>query len=200
MNIEKINPFEQPEVVKEIVSVYREVFGGPPWNEGYRCPVCGKIVSLNKKIDLCSSCQRQGKKVLMVEYWPENRVLVDFYGEMLKPASLCLVAKEKEAVVGFIWGYEIGVNEKLDVYLEAPGLSKIISGNFFYLDDVAVLPEYQNRGIGGKLVSELCRNQSYKKILLRTLADCPMFKLIIHRRGKVVLPISRNRVIMSVYL
>ena len=43
MEIIKINPFEQPQMVEAIASVYQQSFGGEPWNEGYLCPVCEKV-------------------------------------------------------------------------------------------------------------------------------------------------------------
>lgn len=200
ITIERINPFKQADSVSAIVQAYQKTFGQAPWNEGYKCPVCEETVSLIKKTDYCPSCLKQGKSVIMVEYWPKNKVITDFYQEMSKPESLCLIAKFGDDVVGFAWGYEVFINHTIDEYLEAPGLHELVSGDFFYLDEVAVLPEFQGKGIGRNLIKQLFENQPHKKIILRTLEKSQMSNLINSMEGKIILPISRDRVIMSLVL
>jgi ribosomal protein S18 acetylase RimI-like enzyme len=139
--------------------------------------------------------------VLLVEYWPTSKVISDFYREMKKPEALCLVAKNDDGkVVGFIWGYKIVVGDHIDDYLEAPGLSRLVSGEFFYLDDAAVLPEYQRKGIGKNLIAHMLQMRPRKNILARTLDQSQMFRILTDFNGKTVLRITRNRVIMAISL
>jgi len=196
----QIRPFSDQETVRGIVAAYQRTFGGEPWNEGYVCPVCGDIFPLTQAGGDCPSCVRCGKSVLLNEYWPTDKVACDFNREMEKPEALCLVAEDGDTVVGFIWGYRIVVDEQLDDYLESPGLSRLISGSFFYLDDAAVIPEYQFHGIGKKLVAQMLEIQSEKNVLGRTLDGSRMFRILTDFNGKTVLRITRDRVIMTISL
>jgi ribosomal protein S18 acetylase RimI-like enzyme len=173
INIRQIEPFSDSETVRGIVEAYRRTFGGEPWNEGYVCPVCGDAFPLAEARALCPPCAARGRLVLLVDYWPASKVTADFYREMMKPEALCLTAKEGDRVVGFIWGYRIVADEHVDDYLEASGLSRLVSGEFFYLDDAAVIPEYQRKGIGKELVARMLRAQPQKNILGRTLDQFP---------------------------
>lgn len=197
MKIERIDPFLRPELVAAIVSAYQQTFGDTPWNEGYKCPICSFTTALNQLSLHCPRCHERGKSILMVEYWPSHQILSDFYQEILRPDSLCLVAKEEEKVVGFTWGYQITIHPQIDGHLEAPGLHELVSGEFFYLDEVAVLPTHQRKGIGKKLIQFIFATQPHPKIILRTLDDSQMSRLINCLGGKTIMPISRDRVIMS---
>jgi GNAT superfamily N-acetyltransferase len=196
--IQQVEPFSDSETVRGIVAAYQRTFGGEPWNEGYICPVCGDAFPSAKTEVLCPSCAKQGKSVLLVDYWPASKITSDFYREMGKPEAFCLAAKDGESIVGFVWGYRMVVDEHIDDYLESPGLSRLISGTFFYLDDVAVVPEYQFRGIGKRLVARTLQERSQKNILARTLDGSRMFRILTGFNGKTVLHITRNRVIMAI--
>jgi len=200
ISIHRIEPSSDPETVRGVVAAYQRTFGGEPWNEGYVCPVCGDAFPLSRTDRSCPSCARNGRSVLLNEYWPASKVASDFDREMGKPEALCLVAKDGDVVVGFIWGYQIVIDEHIDDYLESPGLSRLINGPFFYLDDAAVIPEYQCQGIGKKLVAQMLRVQPEKNILARTLDGCRMFRILTDFRGETVLHITRNRVIMAIFL
>ena len=117
-----------------------------------------------------------------------------------KPEAICLVAEEANRAVGFTWGYKEQASQKLDRHLEAPGLHKRISDIFFYMDEVAVMPAWQGKGIGKKLVEAICREQKQERILLRTLDGCPMFHIIKNMGGEIVQHISKGRVIMVLYI
>ena len=200
MNIEKINPFRQPDLVTSIVSVYQKVFGNAPWNEGCKCPVCGQTYSLDKNATYCLNCRNEDNLVILTEYWPTSRVISDFYREMQKPNAICIVAIVDYKVVGFTWGYEINISGEIDFHLDAPGLSEVINGSVFYLDEVAVLPEFQGQGIGSQLINQIFLSQPNKKVLLRTLDESKMFKIIKKMDGGPIMPISNNRVIMQLSL
>ncbi len=195
MSIRKVEPFDDPASVEQIVSVYQEAFGGEPWNEGYLCPICGATFPLVSP-KTCKSCfDRNGIFVLLVGRWPKSKVVSDFYREMAKPKALCFVAEEDNKVVAFAWGYKIEMSEDTDAELEAPGLHKLVCGEYFYLDEVAVLPTYQRQGVGKELLENIFAGQ--KRVLLRTLKESQMFRLTKKLGGKALLDVSRGRVIMA---
>ncbi len=200
MNIRRIEPFCEPEVVKHLAWVYQQTFGREPWNEGYQCPVCKDVFSLSFGEKICPTCFNLGKTILLTPYWPPGKVISDFYQEMLKPEALCLVAQKGKNIVGLVWGYVVTITQETELHLEAPGLSDLLKGDFFYLDEAAVLPAYQRKGIGKKLICQIFSTQRNKKILLRTLKGSQMFYLIKGLGGKAILKISRGRVIMSLNL
>ena len=193
-------PFSEPETVRGIVAVYQQAFGGAPWNEGLVCPMCGAAFSFGVGHigSTCPLCAEKGEQILLLEYWPTAKVASDFYREMKKPDACCLVARLGNRIVGFIWGYRVVVDGSIDDYLESPGLSRLIDGEFFYIDDVAVVPECQGKGIGSGLVRRMLRTQPGKNILARTLDQSRMFRILTKLNGKAVLSITRGRVIMAV--
>ena len=199
LNVEivRVDPFKDSCKVGLIASVYQQSFGGRPWNEGFKCPICEKSYPITYEEKTCPHCPQQ---VLLVEYWPTGQIISDFYKEMQKTSSLSLVAEKEKEVVGFAWGYGVSVNEDLENHLEASGLCDIAKGDFFYLDEVAILPNWQGKGIGSKLLSQIFKEQDQDRIILRTLKNSVMHVLIEKMKGRIILPISRNRVIMQLDL
>lgn len=131
------------------------------------------------------------------ETWLIATVLKDFYCEMKKPGSVCLIACEGDKIIGFAWGYDMTSSIESDYHLQANGLNTICPQTFFYLDEVAVSSEFQSRGIGKKLVAEIIREQGNKAILLRTLSGSQMHALTASMGGKVIMPVSKNRIIVQ---
>jgi GNAT superfamily N-acetyltransferase len=197
MEITAISPFKQPEVVEAIASVYQQAFGGDPWNEGYLCPLCGSVYARVTGIKVCPACTQGSREVLVVEYWPKSIIVSDFYREMCKPDALCLVAYLKSEIIGFAWGYRVFVNQEYDSYVEAPNLHKLLQGDFFYLDECALVPEYQGKGLGTVLAKHIFREQKERRVLLRTMNSSRMCTMVQHAGGEIVQHISRGRVIMQ---
>ena len=134
----------------------------------------------------------------MVEHWPEAKVISDLYKENSEEGSLCLGALWRHNLVGFAWGYQLVTSPENLQKLEAPNLLDTIPyGIYFYLDECAVLPEFQQMGLGKSLIEYLSKKQHASTIILRTLRNSQMHNLILKKGGKELLSISKNRLIMS---
>jgi len=200
MRIIRIDPFSQPLAVNAIAIAYQQAFGGDPWNEGFSCPICKAIFPRTGNLTMCPECEKRSESILLVDAWPMNQIISDFYAEMKKDDSICIVAKINKHIVGFAWGYQVSANPDLDSYLDAPGVHASLQGTFFYLDECALIPSYQGKGIGKKLVQHIFREQEEGQILLRTLNNSRMQRIIKGAGGAVIQHISRERVIMKLTL
>lgn len=196
MKIREIDTSSESETVLAIASAYQQAFGHAPWNEGYMCPTCKSKYSLSYQTTHCSQC---GSADELVEYWPTDKILGDFHTEMRNPGSICLVAERETEVVGFAWGYDLTMCEEASSKLCSPNLHTLVSGNVFYLDEIAVVPKYQGKGIGKKLMSAITPTQG-KITLLRTLAESPMQHLASSLGLCKIMSISEERVIMGIGL
>ena len=70
--------------------------------------------------------------------------------------------------------------------------------HFFYLDETAVMPSHQGRGVGRALLQGIF--QERKRVLLRTLNNSSMCSLAKKFGGEIVQYIDRERVIMTITL
>ncbi|MFA6376698.1 MAG: GNAT family N-acetyltransferase [Candidatus Paceibacterota bacterium] len=193
MEIEKIDAsmLNKGKVIDKIALVYKEAFGNDPWNEGYKCPVCGNNFPLSYAAINCPLC-----KVPLIEYWPTKKIISDFYQQIAKDESICLIARNEDKIIGFAWGYKMDADGSIDEYLDAPKLHNLINGPLFYIDEVGVSPSCQNNGIGKKLVGAILQERKYGKVMLRTINESRMFDIFTALGGKTILAISRKRVIM----
>ncbi len=198
----KLNPFAELLGAKRIALVYQEAFGGEPWNEGFICPVCKTSRALDDKMPLyCVHCKKNdGRLVKILEYWSVDKILSDFYQEMLRPGAICTVKRDGLKITAFAWGYEVENNASLDEHLEAPGLCNAVGDEFLYLDECAVIPEWQGRGCGSWVLKNFMHEASKvgRDVLLRTMKNSVMHKLVVKFGGKVVQDISCGRVIMKI--
>lgn len=193
-----IKPPWSSKIVMGIAKAYQQTFAGYPWFEGYKCPVCGDGFPLTHTEKTCAKCSTSEKRqVLLVDYWPTSTIISDFKNEMTKPGAICVIAKVDKQIIGFTWGYNVVSNPELDKHLDAHGLHKIVSGESFYPDEVAVAPDYQKKGIGKKLITKILSEQMNEQVILRTKEEGPMFNLVIKMGGEVIQHISRERVIMK---
>lgn len=196
MIICQVDVFSAPSVVTEIAQVYKEAFGGFPWDEGYLCPVCTNSYPLKTWYLICPLCMENGKLVNLIEYWPKSQILRDFYREMSKSGSICLVASDPN-VIGLLWGYDMEVGPETCEYLSAPGIDQKISGSYFYIDECAVRPSHQGLGVGKILFEHIKKDLMGRKGLLRTKKNSRMQKITEAFGGVCVQEISADRVIMT---
>lgn len=199
MLVKRIDPFDDASAVAAIVQIYREAFGGEPWNEGYRCPVCETTYPLVGAPKFCPSCAQGAREMLLVEYWPTTTVLADFYREMARDKALCLAACEDDAIIGFAWGYQVTAGQELDQHLDAPSLSVQLEPrqSYFYLDECALRPDCQGRGLGKGIFGAVLLESRENPGILRTLNNSRMCSLAESLGARVVQHISRDRVIMQ---
>src|SRR3989344_6129238 len=90
-----------------LVECYREVFADTPWNEWLKCEKCDKYWGLKDKAMLESRGFRHCGQPL-VDFWSVEQVLTDLEHEITPEAS-CWLAMEADLVVGFSWGYPVGL-------------------------------------------------------------------------------------------
>jgi hypothetical protein len=119
------------------------------------------------------------------------------YKESLRPGSICLYAYQR-GTIGFAWGYNLDIFDCDQI--DSPGLGRFLPNvsQFFYLDECGVLPQFQKQGFGTALVQEIFSLTSQSVLVLRTLKDSPMQKLITNLGGRIVVQIDSNRVIMQI--
>lgn len=197
--------------ILSLAKAYQKVFStDSSWNEFYKCPKCDSSFPESYKETECSYCKKEGYSVPLVEYWPISVILGDFYKEMAKKDAICVIAvNEKKEIIGFCWGYFVKVGENLEKHLEAPGLVKSIRNEgvndeyVAYQDEIAVVPEYQGKGIAKKLFIErhrhFCNVAPKGTVLFRTLfkpVKSITYKWMVGKLGyKVINKISNeNRV------
>jgi GNAT superfamily N-acetyltransferase len=191
------NPYMQPDTVADIVDVYRDVFTEDPWNEGFECPKCGTAYHKRAKKRLCDSEECKGLRVMLVEPWTVSRVTSDIYRETTTAGAKCLLAYKRRRLVGFAWGYPKTVTPEVCKKLDASGLEQQLRGDYFYVDEVAVLPNYRKRGIATRLFAKLIDGEN-NRVFLRTHAGTKSLRPLAEKAGmKIVMSISRNRVIMA---
>ncbi len=191
------NQQPNPDDLIKIAIVYKKSFGGEPWNEGFKCPRCEEVYPLNFEDKFCSSCRLNSKKVLLVEFWPIETIISDFKSQMEKSGAVYVTTGDADNIYGFAWGYDISSNPEIDSYLDAPGLSSLVDGLYFYLDECAVSPDRQGEGLGKELVKQIFAKQLRDQVLLRTKDNSRMCNLIKSMGGETILSISDDRVIMK---
>ena len=107
------------------------------------------------------------------EFWTVPQVMEDFSGEAAKPDFLGLAIIDENEVVGFTWGYTVGM---LDVRQISGhnGLDFLFASNerpVFYIDELGVKPSHRGKGLGMQLTMRLVESAKANgagSIILRT--------------------------------
>jgi hypothetical protein len=198
IKIEEVNPFENVGILLQVLDVYIETFGNEPWNEGFECTVCKSLFPLKYEKTFCEKCfQEKNVETILNPFWTREKVLEDLKKEMSYKGAEFYGVFFGGKVVGLSWGYLLEISRKNAEEIQAPGLEEFLKRNFFYIDECAILPEFQNRGIGNTLLKGIISGVKSNSIL-RTLDNSPMCKLVKSLGGEVVMNISMGRVIMKV--
>lgn len=144
----------QDSTTKQLVSCFRGVFAGEPWNELLKCPVCSNYWG-TKDQELLRSMEYKHCGVELVDYWPEERVFQDLRREIRQDSSAWL-AFDGEKVVGFCWGYPVSksiIEAELKLALPNNMLGCFDHDTIAYQDEVGVLLPYRGRGLAKKMVA-----------------------------------------------
>lgn len=156
LDINRLSLPERKRTLRTLATVYAKVFQGEPWNENTKCPTTGTYYGMETRAGRSCSCC--GKP--LESAYPLRKTMSDIQKELQKPNAVCVLAKSGEETVGFSWGYtypssDAFVNEK---YTNKKVRSRIknllkrvgIDGEFFYLSESGVLPEYRNQGLASR--------------------------------------------------
>jgi GNAT superfamily N-acetyltransferase len=146
-------------VQRDVTEVYRSAFGAPPYNEGE-----AQVQQFRDDM-LPRHTQRDGFRFV--------------------------VALESDRVVGFAYGYtgERGQwwTDTVAKAMPADVAEKWLGGHFEFVE-IAVLPEFQGRGIGTALHDALLEVLPHSKAVLSTLqADTPAMRLYLRKGWQVLL-------------
>lgn len=188
--VEELTTSIDPGDLRKVAYTYADVFAGEPWNEVSRCSSCGGFGS--SKPAEAKECEC-GKGVLNKEAYPTKETAAYIQAEISKPNAVALYTIQMEmirivteAIKGFAWGYEQTASGLSVAKYKRPEMqetvqdilqSLILSGMFFYISEVGVLPEYQGQGKGKRLVDQMITEAKWKgatDFVMRTNEDSPM--------------------------
>ncbi|MBE0408150.1 MAG: GNAT family N-acetyltransferase [Anaerolineales bacterium] len=144
---------------RDISKIYQEAFALPPYNESERAT---------------------------------TRFIAALEHHMLRPGFQCVVAYPSDQcpLVGFAFGYTAQTGQWWhDIVASAMPPSQIDRWltDCFELAELAVLPPFQGRGIGGRLHDHLLRNLPHKTAALSTLQAESNALHLYRKRGWVTL-------------
>jgi hypothetical protein len=157
-------------------SSFREFYSGPPWHERWRCPSCNAPGDYgptgrygDKSLSHCPACGRT-----LEAYWSDERTATYASEALAKPGSWLLVARFKQELVGWIWGYTTSEVQELQPLA--------LPNDYSYVDVICILREYRGqftqmfvRALQDRLINE----RATKAIVCRThLAARPVQLLL----------------------
>jgi len=182
----RFNPHLDTSLLEELVDCYREVFGEEPWNEWKKCSICGIKWGIGERETL-AVLNSEHCGVPVVDFWPRDVVKKDIFHEINPDASCWLTVEidsnvPKKKVVGFCWGYPVGL-EELEKKLSLPGLRKSVirkfgnmDGKIAYQDELGLIGSYRGRKIAKKMFALRLKDflsQNLEVGLIRTKTNPP---------------------------
>lgn len=178
MEIKKFEPTQDHLYLNSLITCYREVFSGEPWNEWLECTICNKVFGKNDGLSPFDRCPFCGSNLTF--FWKEDAVKKDILNEIAGDA-VCEIITIGTKVVGFCWGYPVDA-DSLEKKLLLPNLAKTIREKFGanqlgYIDEVGILPEYRLQGLGKKLWGRLERSLAEKKCKIIIARSQPKVKM-----------------------
>lgn len=182
--------------VATAIENYIKAYEGPPWNEKYLCTACNANYGTDMMEPHCPACAETGAHVLLQPFWTKEGVRADFDREMSKQGAIGLIGSLEGTDYAVSWGYQHTVTEDTDRHLDAPGVSSKLWGSYFYLDEIAVAPCAQGKGLGSAIMNVMVRINSRQRMLLRTKHGSRMHRIAERAGGKIIAYISRERIIM----
>lgn len=167
----------------DVTSLYADVFAAPPWNEAFKCTVCGKSFPSAGKNSMCC-----GETVC--EYYPyaETKASIErCFQKTRSRIALVLSPSSDGRLAGFAWGWEESFaslsSTKLELRPEEfEELSRKCGINaddpLFYFSEFGVRQELRGKGFGKTMYRELFASidrSDVRGILMRTSKQSPAF-------------------------
>ncbi|MFO7711414.1 MAG: GNAT family N-acetyltransferase [Candidatus Woesearchaeota archaeon] len=161
-----IREFQQEDMFS-IIEVYQKAFAGEPWNEYRICKNCETEYSKPEFLDAVNNnqCKDCLEPLNTEEYWKPEDIISNLKGTLSNKEGIVYVAENGQGVVGFVWGnpgYPDNREEKL---------GNIIRPDSFYLKEIAVSADCQDKGVGSKLAQTFVdevKERGYNGTYLRT--------------------------------
>ena len=198
--------------LSEIAEIYAQAFADAPWNEYTKCPNCQNYFGLQSKTgETCTTCQK-GRLSLA---YPEDKTVNYLKSELAKSKGK-LITKNRFQVAGRIQGAGYGYAETAREFVatkypieqaeEITAQLKISRVNLdeqkFYISEVFVRPEDQNKGTGTWIVTKLLAYALTKNlgVLMRANEDSPMINIAKTSGMERILfndPVNPKRVIFT---
>jgi len=168
---------------------YAEVFSGFPWYEVSRCDSCGTFGS--SLPEASSSCLKCGTGVLKLEAYPLDETVDYIKDELSHPTPHGILGatidfgEKGMRVEGFGWGYGLSKLKLVEAKYHSGEMQEMVGRlltehpAFFYVSEVGVLPNLQQKGLGTNLTTSLVEyaTQYHRAIVLRTNEDSGMRKI-----------------------
>lgn len=146
-----------PEDLAGMCDVYRDGFGGPPWNEVGKCFQCGAFLpTMSSPCNMCGSDK-------IGEAYPRDELANEYFPRQLETYTpgLLGIARVQRQVVGFAFmGFsELGNLVEQKYGADADGVLRSITSRtelrigqrIGYFNEIVVAPEWQNRKVGSAL-------------------------------------------------
>ncbi|MFP4424154.1 MAG: N-acetyltransferase family protein [Candidatus Woesearchaeota archaeon] len=157
----------QPEDLLSIIEVYQKAFAGEPWNEYRICKACYTEYSKEEFMDAvnknqCKSCL---EPLNTEEYWKPEDIIKNLNDTLSKKEGIVYVAENGQGVVGFVWGSPGYPDNREE------NLGDIIRPESFYLKEIAVSADCQDKGVGSTLAKAFVdevKERGYNGTYLRT--------------------------------
>lgn len=180
-NILEIGPDDSR--IENVAKVYAKVFAGWPWFEVSRGTGCNKFYGLEfqPKSPCPCGCGQ------LDEAYPLEETLEYIQKELSQPKAKGVVyaLEGSNKVIGFGWGYALNSQKFVEAKYNQPEIREQICtllGNntvYYYLSEVGIIPEFQNRRLGTKITSTLTQTalQYSLPVLMRTNFNSPMVRI-----------------------
>ncbi|MFA6414669.1 MAG: GNAT family N-acetyltransferase [Candidatus Paceibacterota bacterium] len=133
------------------------------------------------------------------EEWLRTSV-PDFEKSMEKPGAVCIVQLNKGdgEIVGFAQGFKVPADQELGGFLGGYKMQSVIGDEYFFIERIAVHPDFQKCGTGEGLMARILGVQTCRQTLLWTKEDGYMFRLMEKSGGEIIWHTRRIGVVMRI--
>ena len=97
--------FQNLKELMAIIMLYQKVFGGPPWNEWWKCPNCWSNFPLSQKWR-CPCCWSE-----LQPYYPDDKLKQNFEKLRKLPWYIELIAKISKKLAWIIMWWDTNLND-----------------------------------------------------------------------------------------